>query len=88
MGAVELDGRFIVDSVSALLDDALNFREPELSAIVFFPRGAGYEARIGDRKNDRIEHGFVSLVEGTIHENMIAWTSHAVAAGPRLAGHE
>jgi len=38
MRAVELDGRYVVDSVSALLDDALNFREPELSAIVFFPR--------------------------------------------------
>ena len=88
MRAIELDGGYVVDSVPALFDDALNLREPELSTVVFFPRGACDEAQIGDRKHYRIEHGLISLVEGTVYENMIAWINHAVAMGPRLAGHE
>ena len=82
-----LDSRYVVDSVLALFDDALNLREPDLSTVVFFPRRARHKAQISDRKDDRIEHGFVPLVEGTIYENVIARINHAVATGPRLTGH-
>ncbi len=82
MLAVELDRRYIMHSVPALFDDALNLREPELPTIIFFPGGACNEAQIGDREHDCIENGFISLIKWTIHENLIAGTSHAVAMGP------
>jgi hypothetical protein len=82
---VELDGRYVVDSVLALLDDALNLREPELSTVVFFPRGACHEAQVGDREHDRIKYRFVALVKRAVHENLIAWANHAEAAGSRRA---
>lgn len=55
---------------------------------------AGRLRRLGRRRPafenswQRIEHGFIPIVEGTVYENMIAWISHAVAAGLRQAGHE
>jgi hypothetical protein len=64
----------------------LDFREPEFARIVFFSSGARYKSKICDRKHDRVEYGLVSLVKGTIYENMIAWTSHAGATGLPLVG--
>ncbi len=85
---VELDGRYVVDSVLALFDDALNLREPDISTVIFFPRGACKEAQIGDRKHYRVENRLIPFVEGTIHENVIFGINHEMAVGPRLAGHE
>ena len=87
MRAVELDGGDVVDSVLALFDNALDFGEPEVPTIIFLPRRACHEAKVGDREDYSVENGLVPFVEGAVYKNLIAGVSYAGAAGLLLVGH-